>query len=453
MGSALTRAELAERAVRPLNRGGATNPDVLVVSDGSGHRLIVKDYSQRSLLVRRLLAPMLVCHELTMLERLAGLPGLPAPRGRIDRLALAMEYIDGIPLRRRSHRAALPRAFFDGLEGILEGMALRGVIYFDLRSSTNVLTTRESDAPALVDLAAAYRVPLPAPLLAWWDRRALDKLRSRFERREGSERQWQEPPDTEELDLGRVRLSFLDQGRADDPVPALFLHDVAHCGEIFRPLLEAAAAHARRGIAPDLPGFGGSPWSVRRLPPARVARQLERFVDALRISRVDLVGHGWGGLVARAFAQRRPGRVRALVTLDSPLDRVDARYLRRGREAKRHPDRLRRRLMRELPTELNGERRHRVADVIEATPARSLAAVYRGLPVRRGSDRRSSERRLRLPPPRLPFLAVVSRPVETGPRSAAPGGPRAEWWPQPLADPSRLWSALEKLARQRPTGP
>ena len=74
-----------------LNVGGLTNPDVLLIRRDGQAPLVVKDWSRRGALVRALLAPLLVRHELAMLERVEGLPGLPAPRQRIDRLALALE--------------------------------------------------------------------------------------------------------------------------------------------------------------------------------------------------------------------------------------------------------------------------------------------------------------------------------------------------------------------------
>ena len=64
---------------------------MLKVPNDPGPPLVVKDYAACSAPVRWILAPLLVAHELAMLERAMGLPGLPRPRGRIDRLALAMD--------------------------------------------------------------------------------------------------------------------------------------------------------------------------------------------------------------------------------------------------------------------------------------------------------------------------------------------------------------------------
>ena len=79
--------------MRVLNLGGVGNADVLLVPRAGAAPAIVKDYGRRPALVRRWLAPLLVGHELRMLERLEGLPGLPRPLGRVGKAALAMGYV------------------------------------------------------------------------------------------------------------------------------------------------------------------------------------------------------------------------------------------------------------------------------------------------------------------------------------------------------------------------
>jgi pimeloyl-ACP methyl ester carboxylesterase len=447
----LTRSDLGRPGVRLLNRGGFANPDVLLVPVAGGPPVVVKDYGYRSCLVRWLLAPFLVRHELEMLKRVAGLPGLPGPRGRIDHLAFAMEYIDGVPLRRRSHRGTLPRAFFDGLEGILDGLSLRGVVYMDLRSCKNVLQTRATDAPALVDLASAYRLRLPRALIQVWDRYALAKLRERFEGFESSPGNDKTDLQAyEELALGSLRIHFMDRGRLDDPVPALFLHDVGHSAEVFRSVLEQADSHARRAIGLDLPGFGGSRMGRCRLALPQLAKRIEEVCQALRLSRVDLVGCGWGGLIARTLAERRPQLVRSLLTLDTPIDGLVGRFLSRWEEARRDPEVLRRRLLQELPAGLSPAQQAALGNGIKAASAVALRRAYAGVRVRKRSVRDASPGFVlrNVPTPRLPWLAVSSESREEGERSQDRSSAllQTEWWSQPLADPPRLWHALERLA-------
>jgi haloalkane dehalogenase len=42
------------------------------------------------------------------------------------------------------------------------------------------------------------------------------------------------------------------------------------------------------------------------------ARYLDGWLDALGVDEVVLIGHGWGGALAFAWAARHPGRVRGI---------------------------------------------------------------------------------------------------------------------------------------------
>ena len=80
---------------------------------------------------------------------------------------------------------------------------------------------------------------------------------------------------------------------------------------MWTPFLEQAG-----GIAPDLPGFGGTAkrgdldYTIEGY-----ADWLERFCDHVGLDRVRLVMHDWG-VVGLAFAQRAPERVERIVAID-----------------------------------------------------------------------------------------------------------------------------------------
>lgn len=297
-----------------LNLGGFANPDVLYVPCADGAR-VVKDYARRSALVQRLVAPVLVRHETAMLARLEGVHGVPRLRERIDRLAFAMDYLEGHALRRSRFANALPSAFFDELERILAALATRGVAYLDLRSPTNILV-RPDGSPSLVDLASAFALPLPRALRSWIDRRAVRKLRKRFQGDHPRCAAIPAPWEERDLKVGGTRLHVRERGAEGDPVPVLLLHEEGRSSVVFDPVLDRAAAHGRRAIAVDLPGCGRSRRRVRDRSPAAVARVLAALVDALRLDRVDVVGCGWGGLVGGALSAAEPGTVRSLLSVE-----------------------------------------------------------------------------------------------------------------------------------------
>jgi pimeloyl-ACP methyl ester carboxylesterase len=96
----------------------------------------------------------------------------------------------------------------------------------------------------------------------------------------------------------------------DEP-PTLWLHGVPDHSELWTPFLEQAG-----GIAPDLPGFGGTAkrgdldYTIEGY-----ADWLERFCEYAGLDRIRLVMHDWGS-VGLAFAQRAPERVERIVAID-----------------------------------------------------------------------------------------------------------------------------------------
>ncbi|MBM4335089.1 MAG: hypothetical protein FJ108_04140 [Deltaproteobacteria bacterium] len=373
----LKRADLEGPGITVLNLGGFANPDVLLVQRG-GPAQIVKDWGRRSAWVRAFVAPWLARHEAAMLARADGIEGVPRLLGRIDRLALAMEYLDGQPLRRHAHGRALPTSFFAALESILDGLARRGVVYLDLRSPTNVLVT-PSGAPALVDLGSAIALPLPRGWILGLERSALAKLRARFERCGDSAAAAAGSDDdlSASLKAGGTRFGIREHGSPGDPTPVLFLPDIGTSARVFAPILARAEALGRRAIGVDLPGFGRSRREVRTLEPSHVAVQIAELLTSLRITRVDLVAAGFAALVADALATRSPALVRHVVAIDADdAPARDAELALRRRLATSDPEALRARLIGALPGGLPETLRAALEGELRRAPARSLALAY-----------------------------------------------------------------------------
>jgi pimeloyl-ACP methyl ester carboxylesterase len=94
--------------------------------------------------------------------------------------------------------------------------------------------------------------------------------------------------------------------------PTLFVHGVPNSSLTWVPFLEQLG-----GVAIDLPGFGRSckaatvDYSIRGYD-----RVLERFLDLVGLSRVNLVMHDWGA-AGLAFAERCPERVQRIVLINA----------------------------------------------------------------------------------------------------------------------------------------
>src|SRR5207253_2724459 len=70
-------------------------------------------------------------------------------------------------------------------------------------------------------------------------------------------------------------------------------------------------------IAWDAPGYGKSSDPEGRPSMAYYARQLAGLLDELKLDRIHLVGHSFGGVVAQEFYRAYPDRVDRLILADT----------------------------------------------------------------------------------------------------------------------------------------
>lgn len=183
--AALTREAIARGRPRYVRRGRPWQPDILLV-EHEGEAVIVKDYAPRKWVYRVGVGLFSVWREVTIYGALAGIPGVPRLVGRIDRYALATEYIPG-----KGAGEAAPgevgETFFARLAATVEAIHARGVALCDLRNMNNVLISEKGE-PYVIDFAAGLRrgapwnLPLNAlhRLFAQDDRLGVIKLKQRL---------------------------------------------------------------------------------------------------------------------------------------------------------------------------------------------------------------------------------------------------------------------------------
>lgn len=87
------------------------------------------------------------------------------------------------------------------------------------------------------------------------------------------------------------------------------------------------ASTSYRAYALDLWGFGDSAHHDSKYSLDDQASLLDRFLIEMGIGKIALVGHGLGGLVGMAFANRFPQNVDRMMAISCPLhiDRVNSR--------------------------------------------------------------------------------------------------------------------------------
>jgi predicted Ser/Thr protein kinase len=168
--------------VETVSQGNAFGKPDLNKVEVEGRTLMVKDVRRKSFPLRWSLGLWLIHKEWKIYSRLKGLEGIPMPIKRIDRLAFAMEYVQGRPVERGE---SLPDTFFNDLERILKELHARGVVHMDLRHKGNILVS-ERGKPILIDFNSSFSFHEKGllrrflfPLLRWVDYGGLLKLKQR----------------------------------------------------------------------------------------------------------------------------------------------------------------------------------------------------------------------------------------------------------------------------------
>lgn len=118
------------------------------------------------------------------------------------------------------------------------------------------------------------------------------------------------------LTPGGASMSYLDEGpRSEEAV--LMLHGNPTWSFYYRELVHALAP-TLRCIAPDHIGMGlsakppGYPYTLAQ----RIA-DIEALVGTLKLKRVHLVVHDWGGAIGFGFAVKHPGLIGRIVILNT----------------------------------------------------------------------------------------------------------------------------------------
>lgn len=97
----------------------------------------------------------------------------------------------------------------------------------------------------------------------------------------------------------------------------LFIHGLGESGLCFERLLEQDELARYNLLAPDLLGYGRSPWTGGApLSLAEHADQLAAWLRVRESGPVTLVGHSMGGVLALIFAENHPDLTRAVVDVD-----------------------------------------------------------------------------------------------------------------------------------------
>jgi len=177
----MNRREIEQNSVC-LTKGSIFGKPDLCRVEVRDQTLMVKDVRQKNFFLRWTLGIWLIHKEWKIYSRLAGVKGIPKAVERIDRFALAMEFVPGRPIERGE---TLPPSFFSDLERLLNEVHSRGVVHLDLRHKGNILLSEKGE-PFLIDFNSSFSFKEKAflgrflfPILRWVDYGGLLKLKER----------------------------------------------------------------------------------------------------------------------------------------------------------------------------------------------------------------------------------------------------------------------------------
>ncbi|XP_030641958.1 bifunctional epoxide hydrolase 2 [Chanos chanos] len=119
-----------------------------------------------------------------------------------------------------------------------------------------------------------------------------------------------------------VKTHYVEMG---DGPPVLLCHGFPEIWFSWRYQIPALAKEGFRVLAPDLKGYGDSsaPPEIEEYSQEQICKDLVTFLDKMGIPQVTLVGHDWGGVLVWNMALYHPERVRAVVSLNTPLFPLD----------------------------------------------------------------------------------------------------------------------------------
>lgn len=128
----------------------------------------------------------------------------------------------------------------------------------------------------------------------------------------------QSAPQSRSADVNGVKLNYLIAGEGD---PVVLLHGYAQTSHMWRPLFPGLA-NQHTVIAPDLRGFGKSDAPEGGYTKKQMAQDIHALVKSLGYTKVKIVGHDIGLMVAYAYAAQYPAEVDRIVLMDAFLPGV-----------------------------------------------------------------------------------------------------------------------------------
>ncbi len=135
---------------------------------------------------------------------------------------------------------------------------------------------------------------------------------------QGKERPVKYPTSYRTTQIDGLSIFYREAGPKDEPT-LLLLHGLPSSSRMFEPLF-ARLSERYHLVAPDYPGFGHSDWPDPKkfaYTFDHIAEIMNRFTEALGLSRYTMYMQDYGGPVGFRMALAHPERIEALIVQDA----------------------------------------------------------------------------------------------------------------------------------------
>jgi pimeloyl-ACP methyl ester carboxylesterase len=132
-------------------------------------------------------------------------------------------------------------------------------------------------------------------------------------------------PQKKFIRLDDLNLHYLEWGTTDQP-PMVMLHGWQDNAWLFK-RFGRQFENSHHLFSLDLRGHGETTSDIPGLPShTQVVADLTKFLEALNLQKVTLVGFSYGGTIAHRYTAEHPERIEALCIIDIGVDRTEATF-------------------------------------------------------------------------------------------------------------------------------
>lgn len=106
----------------------------------------------------------------------------------------------------------------------------------------------------------------------------------------------------------------------------LYIHGLGESSLCFQEMMELIADPSLRQLAPDLPGYGRSPWPEHPLSLEACADYLHGWMEAEELKPVVWIGHSMGGVLGQIFCEKYPHRITGFLNVEGNISIEDCAF-------------------------------------------------------------------------------------------------------------------------------